>query len=553
MAYTVTSLCTQCNDCLPLCPTGAIKQENQKLWIDPILCNNCEGFYEQPLCVTTCLSDAPVPLQAKKGRCKVDAKVSTSPRLFLNGKTHSFASAIVIWEACNVLAQRQSLPWQPDQAGNLCHRRQVSGGRGEITLCITEAPTEVPDVPSVLTVEAAQTAIASWDIRAACLHLIYAAYATGLERPWEQSFTLNDQEISKYLGLGKRKDLSKLAKLTLIQTLVEQPCHLLVTVDWSPQGKCKPISVPQSPLWHLVKTQRHFQEDDRGCQHLTGLTFTIQAGRWAEFFLNRQEARLGTRFYQYGTLPKSLLLTVMSIWQQHEGVARMMLWLLFKTRMGAEQRITVPTLMRIGYGEQRVLKAASHREERKRLLRSFESDLEVLNHYGLKPRFDPLTYPIDIQPLWARLADLPDDAEAALAFWTEDGSRAYRLTDAAPRDKWQRLMQARFLCFELPEDWENQTQTAKQAAKQITRQSAKQSTQQKLGRAQRQDHLTQADRHSLTGHQILAARKRLELSQRALASHLGKSQSWVRDVESGRLRASFKDQQLLSQVLGVEP
>ncbi len=536
MAYTVTSLCTQCNDCLPLCPTGAIKQENQKLWIDPLLCNNCEGFYEQPLCVTTCLSDAPVPLQAKKGRCKVDAKVNTSPRLFLNGKTQPFASAIVVWEACNVLAQRQSLPWQPDPAGNLCHRRQVSGGRGEITLCITDAP----DAPTVLAVEAAQTAIASWDIRAACLHLVYAAYATALERSWEQSFTLSDQEISKYLGLGKRKDLSKLAKLTLIQNLVEQPCHLLVTVDWSPQGKCKPISIPQSPLWHLIKTQRHFQEDDRGCQHLTGLTFTIQAGRWAEFFLNQQGAKAGTRFYQYGTLPQSLLLNVMSIWQQHEGVARMMLWLLFKTRMGAEQRITVSTLMRIAYGEQRVLKATTHREERKRLLRSFEGDLEVLNHYGLKPRFDPLTYPLEIQPLWARLADLPDDAEAALDFWTEDGSKDYRLTDAAPRDKWPRLMQARFLCFELPEDWESQAQPPKKKQHQHQKHHA-------------QVQVKQAERRALSGPQILAASKRLELSQRALASHLGKSQSWVRDIESGRLQVSSRDQQLLVKVLGVEP
>lgn len=544
MAYTVTSLCTQCNDCLPLCPTGAIKQENQQLWIDPLLCNNCEGFYDQPLCVATCLNDAPVPLQAKKGRCKVDTKVTTSPRLFLNGKTHSFASAIVIWEACNVLAQRQSLPWQPDQTGNLCHRRQVSGGRGEITICLTDVQRSDA---SGLTAEAAQSAIATWDIRAACLHLIYAAYATALERPWEQSFTLNDQEISNYLGLGKRKDLSKLAKLTLIQTLVEQPCHLLVTVDWSPQGKVKPIAIPQSRLWQLVKTQHHFQEDEQGCKHLTGLTFTIQAGPWAEVFLNRQGAKAGTQFYQYGTLPQSLLLTVMSIWQQHEGVARMMLWLLFKTRMGSEQRITVPTLMRIAYGEQRLLKASSQREERKRLLRSFEGDLEVLNRYGLKPQFDPVTYPIDIQPLWARLADLPDDAEAALAFWTEDGSRDYRLTDAAPRDKWQRLMQARFLCFELPEDWEGQACKVARTAKPPSQQTSKQALKQKLHQSYLQE------RRTLTGQQIAAARKRLELSQRALASHLGKSQSWVRDVESGRLRVSFKDQGRLSQVLGVEP
>jgi DNA-binding transcriptional regulator YiaG len=502
-----------------------------------MLCNNCEGFYEEPLCASICSSNAPVPLKAKKGRCKVDETISTNPKLFSNGKTHPFASAIVVWEACNVLAQRQSLPWQPDESGNLCHRRQVSGGKGEVTLCITDAP----QAPVVLTAEAAQTAIASWDLRSACLHLLYAAYATSLERPWEQTFTVSDQEISDYLGLGKRKDLSKLTKLTLIKDLVEQPCQLLVTVDWAPQGRFEKITVPQSQMWHLVKTQHHFQDDHLGSQHLTGLTFTIKAGHWAQFFLNQQGSREGKRFYQYGTLPKSLLKNVMSIWQQHEGAARLMLWLLFKTRMGTEQRITVSTLMRIAYGEQRIHKASSHREDRKRLLRSFESDLEVLHHYGLKPIFDPITYPPEIQPLWAKLADLPDDAEAALDFWTQDGSQEQRLTDAAPRDKWQRLMQARFLYFELPEGWE--TQSPKAASKKM-RQS--QQTQIITTRTDRPSPV----RSQLSSQEIIEARKGLKLSQRELASHVGKSQSWVRDIESGRLQANPKDYQRLLQVLG---
>jgi DNA-binding transcriptional regulator YiaG len=527
MAYTITGLCSQCNDCLPLCPTGAIKQEGEKLWIDPMLCNNCEGFYDEPLCASICLNDVPVPLQAKKGRCKVDTKVSTSPRLFPNGKTHSFASAIVIWEACNVLAQRQSLPWQADESGNLCHRRQVSGGRGEVTLCLTDTCT--PNSPAGLGVEAGQTAISSWDIRSACLHLMYAAYATSLERPWEQHFVVSDQDISDYLGLSKRKDLSKLAKLTLIKDLVEQPCKLLVTVDWVPQGRFKRITIPQSHVWHLVNTQHHFQEDDLGCQHLTGLTFTVRAGQWAQFFLNRQGAKEGTTFYQYGALPKSLLMNVMTLWQQHEGVARIMLWLLFKTRVGTEQRITVPMLMRIAYGEQRVLRASSHREERKRLVRSFESDLEVLNRYQLQPIFDPSTYPLEIQPLWVKLADLPEDAEAALEFWTNDGSRDQRLTDAAPRNKWQRLMNARLLGFELPDNWTQQSP--------------------KLARKTPKERKQHPPKLTLSGQQIAAARKSLQLSQRVLADRLGKSQSWIRDIENGRLQLNEKDHAVLSELL----
>lgn len=530
MAYSITNRCIQCNTCFPVCPTGAIKTEGDTLWIDPTLCNNCEGFFDRPQCVSVCpIELPPVPLQAKKGRCKVDTTVSTSPNLFANGKTHPFASAIVVWEACNVLAQRQSLLWQPDASGNLCYRRTVNGTRGEITFCIAES--HLPCQPADMKAEASQPAIANWDIRSACLHLIFAAYATGLERPWEETFTLNDQEISDYLGLDKRKDLNKLAKLTLIKDLVEQPCQLLVSINWLPQGRLKKITLQQDPLWHLIATQHHFQEDELGCKHLTGLTFTIQAGQWAQFFLNRQGSRERTTFYQYGTLPKSLLTTVMSIWQQHEGAARMMLWLLFKARMGSEQRVTVPTLMRIAYGEERLRQASARREERKRLMRSFESDLETLNSYQLKPVFDPDTYPPEIQPLWVKLADLPDDAEAALEFWISDGSREIRLTDAAPRDKWQRLMNARLLKFDLPADWVQKLP--------------------KVSRKKSKNRKTHPSKQSLSGSQIATARKNLQLSQRTLAEKLGKSQSWVRDIENGRLQVNEKDRILLAEILGI--
>ncbi len=533
MAHAITDRCTQCGDCIPQCPRGAIKPEGGELWIDPMLCDDCEAAGTAPNCVSVCLIDLPpMPLQAKKGRCKSSFRTLPSPDLFVNGKSNPFASAIVVWEACNVLAQRQSLPWATDSTGKYCYQRQVNGGRGTIGFHLFEPGN--PESTVSLDSQATKAEIANFDLRAACLHLIFAAHAIALKQPWEQEFILSDRQIEDYLGLEKRKDLSKLAKLTLIKELVQQPCKLKLDLQWFQQGKVRGFSLEQSPVWHLLEVQHHFQADELGCKHLTGLTFRLKAGAWSQYFLNQQGARESTAFYQYSSLPKSLLSTVTSIWQQHEGAARMLLWLLFKTKMGSEQRLTVPTLMRIAYGEAKVLKASSHREERKRLLRSFESDLEALNHYGLKPIFDPNSYPIEIQPLWAKLADLPDDAEAALEFWINDGSSGNRLTDAAPRDKWHRLMQARFLCFELPAGWE--TQTTKSAAKRSRKPGRK-------GSAQR--------RSPLSGQQVTAARKSLQLSQRDLASHVGKSQSWVRDIESGRLQVGCKDQQILLKVLGV--
>lgn len=535
MAHSITNRCTQCGDCVPQCPQGAIRPEGGELWIDPTLCNDCKDYAAEPQCVSVCPIDMPpMPLQAKKGRCKTTARILPSPNLFVNGKSNPFASAIVVWEACNVLAQRQSLPWKVDSEGKLRYERQVNGGRGTIAFRLTDPLSSEPSV--TFESAAAQAEIANWDVRAACLHLIYAAHAIALEQPWEQEFVINDRQIEAYLGLEKRKDLSKLAKLALIKDLAQQPCKLQFDIKWFQQGRVRGFSLEQSRLWHLLEIQHHFQEDEQGCKHLVGLTFRVKAGAWSRYFLNQRGARESTAFYQYSSLPKSLLWTVTSLWQQHEGACRMLLWLLFKTKMGNEQRLTIPTLMRIAYGETKLLQAALQREERKRLLRSFESDLEVLNHYGLKPVFDSVTYPPEIQPLWAKLAELPDDAEAALEFWTNDGSNDSRLTDAAPRDKWNRLMQARILCFELPEGWEVQsTQAAKK----------------KLRKTQHKQ--TANQRPPLSAQQIIAARKNLRLSQRDLANSVGKSQSWVRDIENGRLRVGLKDQQLLLKVLGVSP
>ncbi|MGH8000076.1 MAG: helix-turn-helix domain-containing protein [Brasilonema sp.] len=528
MPYTIpNNSCVGCDNCRPQCPTGAIKLENNEYWIDPCLCNNCEGYYSEPQCVVACPTHFPIPMQAKRGRCKVDLRDATSPDLFANTKSNPFASAIVIWEACNVLSQRASLSWEIDEYGKVCYRRQVNQGRGAIAFHLTK-PCNGSELVTDLGI------IETLDIRAACIHLIFAAHATALDQPWQQEFTIDDRQIERYLGLEKRKDLSKTAKLALMKNLVQQTCSLITSINWPQQGLIKGFSAQGSRLWHIVKIQHHFQEDDLGCKYLVGLTFKVKAGLWAQYFLNKQGCKERSTFYQYGSLPKSLLTTVMSIWQQHEGAARLMLWLLFKTKMGKEQRITVPTLLRVAYGEEKVNLACRKREERKRLLRTFENDLEVLNHYGMKPNFDPVTYPSTIQPLWAKLVNIPEDPDEALEFWIKDASGKTRLTDTGPRGKWNMLMNARILSFTLPPEWEHQT-TESEKKQRTTKNRIKSKT----------------TAGYLLGEQILQARKNLNLSQRELAKLAGKSQSWIRDLENGRLKAKLEDQAVLRKVLGI--
>jgi ribosome-binding protein aMBF1 (putative translation factor) len=131
------------------------------------------------------------------------------------------------------------------------------------------------------------------------------------------------------------------------------------------------------------------------------------------------------------------------------------------------------------------------------------------------------------------VAEIPDDADAALAFWTDDANRDRSLTDRAPRDKWQRLLNARLLGFELPEDWQQSLRKPRPQRRRSSKATAQPAT------------------HALSSDAIKAARQQLNLSQRALAQRLGKSQSWIRDVENGRFNISASDRTLLQDVLGL--
>ncbi|MDG2617780.1 helix-turn-helix domain-containing protein [Thermoleptolyngbya sichuanensis XZ-Cy5] len=531
MAYTVKDGCIACDRCRPQCPTGAIKtQADNGYWIDPTLCDRCVDL-DTPRCVEACTIGSLAPLQPKKGRNKSTLLPAAIPSLFLNGKTTPFASCMVVWEACNLLAQRQSLPWQADDDGCLTYRRTIHRGQGELRFRLATDPEALQARPIDYTLEIAS--LTQFDLRAACLHLIFAAQATTCDRPWAESFVLNDQHIEQYLGLHRRKDLTKLERLTLIKTLVYQTCRVLVSLDWPRQGKVQGFSLDEHPVWQLLHTQYYFETDAEGCRHLIGLSFTVQAGAWAQRFLNRQDYRRQTAFYQYGTLPQSLLTEVMGNWQQHEGAMRLLLWLVFKLRLGSDHRITIRTLLRIAYGEDRLTEALTVRGAHKRLIKTFENDLEALYHYGLRPQFDPDTYPPVIQPLWARVADIPDDAEAALNFWTDDAHSDLSLTDRAPRDKGQRLLNARLLGFELSEDWRQSVGKARPKR----RRSPKSTPPQQAA--------------PLSGAAIKSARQRQNLSQRALAERLGKSQSWIRDVENGRFSLGASDRTRMQEALGL--
>jgi ribosome-binding protein aMBF1 (putative translation factor) len=95
-------------------------------------------------------------------------------------------------------------------------------------------------------------------------------------------------------------------------------------------------------------------------------------------------------------------------------------------------------------------------------------------------------------------------------------------------------MNARILSFELPLEWEQRAAKSAKKPRRTVKSRSKTSTS-----------------NDLSGEQILQARKNLKLSQRELAKLTGKSQSWIRDVENGRLKPKAEDQVILRKLLNI--
>jgi ferredoxin len=54
MSLKITDECTSCAVCEPECPNEAITEGEDIFHIDPELCTECVGFYNEPQCAAVC-------------------------------------------------------------------------------------------------------------------------------------------------------------------------------------------------------------------------------------------------------------------------------------------------------------------------------------------------------------------------------------------------------------------------------------------------------------------------------------------------------------------
>ena len=57
MALKITSECINCDVCEPVCPNRAISMGERHYIIDPELCTECVGHFDEPQCALLCPVD----------------------------------------------------------------------------------------------------------------------------------------------------------------------------------------------------------------------------------------------------------------------------------------------------------------------------------------------------------------------------------------------------------------------------------------------------------------------------------------------------------------
>ncbi len=57
MSLMITDECINCDVCEPECPNSAISQGDEIYEINPDLCTECVGHYDEPQCIEVCPVD----------------------------------------------------------------------------------------------------------------------------------------------------------------------------------------------------------------------------------------------------------------------------------------------------------------------------------------------------------------------------------------------------------------------------------------------------------------------------------------------------------------
>lgn len=470
----------------------------------------------------------------------------TEPPLFSTQTIEMTATGAPVISATQAYYKRPE--WEEYSPGKLYFQRRFGKGRYVEFYIMNQQEQQ----PESITGQAEHEIQERYGVMAARLHAIFATYATRQNRPWEESFCLRGSDLIKYLGLDRRKDMTKAQKLRAIADLAWIVGTLGAVVHWR-EGQLDLCVTRKSPVWIIQYVEEYFQPQLAQIQdgdELCEVLIRVQPGAWAEKFLNREGEQENKALHQFGYIHK----TAFEINPNRQELAAVLtLYLSQHRRSHSNCKYRIRTLLEAIIAPQDLDSIRQVRQYRSRFVQRFYDALEVLTEAGFQIEFDE-SFPVELRPDWATIAEefseidvvslvpakaplpsgyfdiwldgiirivAPPDIEAVLA--NLEARKAKKGRSAAEPSS------QRTIAF-------NSSLPSGTSTSPVTSQP-------------NQSALVPSE---FTGLMVRKLRKSRGISQTDLAQSLGKSQSWMRDLEnkfSDRpIPAEYADQ--LWQLLG---
>lgn len=462
----------------------------------------------------------PPPRVSKQVR-KLKTLPKTERPLFENKPIERMATGAPVISATQ--AYLKPPDWSGDAKDSLCFPKVFGKGRYIEFYILNNQEHQ----PGFITHLAEKEILDRYGVMAARLHAVFATYAALQHEPWKEPFNLRGTELIKTLGLHRTNRMNKSQKLKGVADLAWIVGTLGTVIHWY-EGNLDLRVTRKSPMWTILYVEEFYQPElIQGTAELSEVVIRVMPGAWAEKFLNKVGAQQRKALYQYGFINQDVFDLDH---HKQELAAALALYLTQNRRSHSNGKYRIQTLLEAIMSIQEIDSIRRSRLKRSRFIKRFYSVLEALTEIGFNFQFSEL-FPKALRPAWATL---PNENEGELD-----------PVATAPKD--ERLPEGFFdtwltCCVSITaplsieaavkEFEQKNTETTKRIStrREIKSTQSRESNEGQSGQQQSLGASTQPER--LTGAMVQQARFTIGMNQTELGRVMGRSQSWVRDIEN---------------------
>ncbi|NJM17353.1 MAG: helix-turn-helix domain-containing protein [Richelia sp. RM2_1_2] len=448
----------------------------------------------------------------------------TEPPLFQQKQYEMIANGIPIISATSAYLQHPN--WNEYGNGRL-YFQKIFGKSRYIKFSILNKESHNPEYISN---KAEHEIIDRYGVMAARLHAVFATYATHSSEPWREPFFLKGSQLIKTLRIYRTKKLTVGQKLKAIADLAWVVGTLGIVIYWHEEGI--DLCVKERSLLWFVSVQEYGQLNSQGeVEAPQEVVIRVQPGIWAYNFLNRGEEKQKKALHQYGLIPKQIFDLDPHRQKLTTSIA---LYITQKNFAHKREVYTIENLLNQILHKKHIEQAITDRRYGQKLKESFDNALLTLkNILDLEIEFDDKTYYQWLRPVWSLPENLANTS-------TKERNQQLLGSKKLPNHYIINHWFPAFISFIPPENVQEKLQKLKtfEANKDKNTDISNSRKFSKSVKSDKNDPEVELSQNkssqpvTLTGTLVKQRRKAIGMSQAELAQAMGRSQSWVRDLET---------------------